>query len=62
MIELVLTLVVIGVVLWAIEQLPMDATIRKAIRVVVIVCVVFYLLRVFGVIGGGVDIPVPRLR
>lgn len=58
MLELVLTLVIIGVVLYFIEQIPMDAAIRTAIRVIVLICVLVFLLRVFGVL----DIPVPRLR
>jgi heme A synthase len=41
-ISLILFLVIIGVVLWAITQLPMDDTIRRVIHVVVIVVVVVY--------------------
>lgn len=40
---LILVLVVIGVILWAVQSIPMDATIRNIIRVVVIVVVVLWL-------------------
>ena len=47
----VLVLVVVGVLLWLINLIPMDATIHTIIRVVVIIVVVLWLLRVFGLIG-----------
>ncbi len=40
---LVLVLVVIGVVLWGVQQLPLDPAIKNTIRVVVIVVVVVWL-------------------
>ncbi len=58
MIALILLLVIVGVCLYFLEQLPMDPTMKTVIRVVVILCVVVYLLRVFGVM----DLPVPKLR
>ncbi len=59
MITLMVTLAVIGVLLYCVETfLPMSPPIKLVIRVVVVVCVVLWLLRVFGV----TDIPVPRLR
>lgn len=58
MIALVLALALVGVVLYLIAQIPMDPWILIAIRVVVIVCVIYFLMRVFGV----ADIPLPRAR
>ena len=58
MLALILLLVIVGVCLYFLDQLPMDPTIKTVIRVVVILCVVVYLLRVFGVM----DLPVPKLR
>lgn len=58
MIQLLLLLVIVGVVLFLIEQIPMDATIKGIIRVVVIVCVVFYVLSAFGIL----DLPLPNVR
>jgi hypothetical protein len=57
MISLVLTLVLVGVALWLIEQyVPMSEPIKRLIYVVVIIALILYLFRAFGV-G---DIAVPR--
>lgn len=62
MIALVVTILVIGVLLWLFETyVPMDATIKRIIQVIVILCVVVYVLNAFGVLGRA-DIPVPQLR
>jgi hypothetical protein len=58
MIGLLLTLIVVGVALYLIETyVPMAAPIKTVIRVVVVLVLVLYLLRAFGVS----DVPVPRL-
>ena len=45
LIQLVIVLIVIGVLLWLVNQyIPMDATIKRIINGVVIVCVVIWLL------------------
>ena len=52
LIQLVIILVVVGVVLWAINNyIPMQATIKKILNVVVILTVIVWLLSVFGIIG-----------
>ena len=52
LITLVIVLVVVGVVLWLINSyIPMQATIKKILNVVVIRAVVLWLLSAFGVIG-----------
>jgi len=52
LIQLVIVLVVFGVILWAINTyIPMDATIKKILNVVVIVAVVLWLLTAFGILG-----------
>ena len=62
MIALVITLIVVGVLLWLVNAfIPMDAKIKQILNVVVVICVVLWLLYQFGVLGGR-DIPVPRLR
>lgn len=58
MMTLVLALALVGVVLYFIAQIPMDPWILIAIRVVVLVCVIYFLMRVFGV----TDLPLPRAR
>jgi len=63
MISLILTLVVVGIVLWLINSyVPMDGKIRRIINVVVVICVVVWLLSVFGVLGHSGDIRVPQLH
>ena len=59
LIQIVIVLVVVGLMLWVIQQIPMDAAIARIIRVVVIVFVVLWLLTVLmGVFGGGWSLPV----
>ena len=54
LIPIVVTLIIAGLILWAITQFPIDPTIVKLIRVVVVVAAVLYLLDVvFGVGFGG---------
>lgn len=62
MIELILTVALIGLVLYLVERLvPMDPAIVQLLRLIVIVVLVLYLLRAFGVLEQ-LDMPVPRLR
>ena len=52
LIHLVIVLVVVGVILWVINSyIPMQATIKKILNVVVIIVVIVWLLSVFGFIG-----------
>jgi hypothetical protein len=63
MIGLILTLVVVGVLLWAVNNyIPMDVKIKQILNVVVVILVILWLLRVFGVLGGANDIPIPQVR
>jgi hypothetical protein len=49
LIGLVITLIVIGVLLWLVNTyIPMDAKIKQVLNVVVIVAVVLWLLQAFG--------------
>jgi hypothetical protein len=57
LIGLVLTLVIVGVVLWLINNyVPMDSKIKTIVNVVVVVAVVIWLLQVFGILGSVRDI------
>lgn len=61
LLQVLLVLLVVGVVLWGISQIPMDATILRLIRVVIIVVVAIWLLYLaFGVIGTGPLYPLRR--
>jgi 1-acyl-sn-glycerol-3-phosphate acyltransferase len=54
-ISLILTLVIVGVVLWAVNRyIPMDHKIKSILNIVVVILVVLWLLRLFGVLGGSV--------
>jgi len=52
LVTIVITLVVVGVLLWLVNTyIPMDGKIKKVLNVVVMVVVVLWLLNVFGVWG-----------
>ena len=52
LIQLVIALVIVGVALWAINTyIPMEATIKRILNVVVILVVLLWLLNIFGLLG-----------
>ncbi len=52
LIQLVITLIIVGVLLWAVNTyIPMDQKIKSIMNIVVVIAVVLWLLSVFGVIG-----------
>lgn len=52
LIHLVITLIVVGVILWLINSyIPMQTTIKKILNVVVVIVVILWLLSAFGIIG-----------
>ncbi len=51
LISIIVTLVVIGLLLYLIDLIPMDGTIKQIIRLIVIIAVVVWLLQAFGLIG-----------
>jgi hypothetical protein len=62
MLSLVITLAVIGLILYLINTyIPMSPVIRKVINIVVVVCVALWLLSVFGILGRMDTIGVPQL-
>ena len=63
LISLVVTLIVVGVLLWLVNNyIPMDGKIKKILNVVVVICVVIWLLYAFGIISRAGDIRVPRVQ
>jgi hypothetical protein len=49
---IIIVLVVVGFLLWLIEKyIPMDATIKRIIEIVIIIAVVFWLLNIFGILS-----------
>lgn len=52
LINLVITLIVVGVLLWLINRyIPMDGKIKNILNIVVVIVVVIWLLQAFGVLG-----------
>lgn len=63
LISLIITLIVVGVLLWLVNTyIPMDGKIKKILNVVVVVCVVVWLLYAFGILHHSGDITVPQIR
>jgi hypothetical protein len=61
LIQLVIVLVVVGLILWVINSyIPMQSTIKRILNVVVVICVIFWLLSVFGLIGNIMSIRVGK--
>ncbi len=56
-ITIVVTLVVVGLLLWAVQKLPIDAQIANVIRVVVIVAAVLWTLGALGFLPSWAQLP-----
>jgi hypothetical protein len=51
---LIVTLVVIGLALWLVNQyIPMDPKIKTILNIVVVIAVILWLLSAFGLLSGG---------
>lgn len=61
LINLVVTLIVVGVLLYLINRyIPMASSIKTILNVVVVIVVIVWLLQVVGLLGTGVAIRLPR--
>jgi len=57
LISVVVVLVVVGVILWLVNNyIPMDAKIKTVLNVVVLIVVCVWLLQAFGIIGSVNDV------
>lgn len=57
-IQVIIALIVVGVLLWLVNNyIPMDNKIKNILNIVVVVAVILWLLSIFGVIG-----PLPEIR
>ena len=59
LLSLIVTLIVVGVLLWLINNyIPMDGKIKSILNAVVVILVVLWLLQAFGLLGaiGGVRV------
>jgi hypothetical protein len=61
LINVVITLIVVGVLLWLVNSyIPMDGKIKRILNVVVVIAVVLWLLSAFGLIGNLGNVRVGR--
>lgn len=57
LITVIITLVVVGLILWLINRyIPMASSIKSILNVVVIIAVIIWLLKVFGIWGGNLNV------
>jgi hypothetical protein len=63
LVSVVLTLIVVGVLLWLINTyIPMQSTIKSIINIVVVIAVVLWLLYGFGIISHSGPIGMPAVK
>ena len=58
LVSIIITLIVVGVLLWLVNSyIPMDGKIKQILNIVIVIAVILWLLRAFGV-WGGAGVPV----
>ncbi len=63
LISVVITLIVVGVLLWLVNSyIPMDGKIKQILNIVVVICVVVWLLYAFGIVNHANEIKVPQIH
>lgn len=63
LISTVITLIVVGVLLWLINTfIPMDGKIKRILNIVVVIVVVLWLLYGFGILGHGAEVRLPTVK
>jgi hypothetical protein len=63
LLNVVLTLIVVGVVLWLINTyIPMQSTIKSILNIVVVIVVILWLLYGFGIINGSGNVHMPVVK
>jgi len=61
MIQVVIILILIGILLWLVNNyIPMDRKIKQILNIVVVIAVILWLLNVFGVFSTLRRVPVGR--
>jgi len=60
LLHVLLTLVVVGVLLWLVNLIPMQSTIKSILNTIVVIVVVLWLLQVFGLFTSLSNIRVGR--
>ena len=54
LVSLIVTLVILGLVMWLVNQLPIEPPFKQIIQVIVILVLILWLLGLVGLIPGGV--------
>ena len=63
LLTVVLTLIVVGVILWLINSfIPMQGTIKTILNLVVVIAVILWLLHGFGVINHSGEVHLPVVK
>ena len=63
LVTVVITLCVVGVLLWLINRyIPMQGTIKSILNAVVVIAVIIWLLYAFSVLGHSGDIRIPQVK
>lgn len=63
LLNVVLTLIVVGVLLWAINRfIPMQGTIKSILNFVVVIVVILWLLYGFGILNGSGSVRMPTVN
>ena len=53
MISILVTLVIIGLLLWLVNNyIPMDGKIKSILNIIIVIAVIIWLLQAFGLLGG----------
>ncbi|MBN1131047.1 MAG: hypothetical protein JXA71_18810 [Chitinispirillaceae bacterium] len=61
--SVLITLIVVGVILWLVNSyIPMDGKIKKILNVVVVILVILWLLNGFGVFGSMSNMHIGNIR
>jgi len=61
--SVVIVLIVVGILLYCINQfVPMEARVKSILNIVVILVLVWWLLTIFGIFGYLGNVTVPRVR
>lgn len=59
LVTVLLVLIIVGVLLWLVNTyVPMDGTIKKIFNIVVVIVVIVWLLKVFGLFNSLMDVHV----
>jgi cation transporter-like permease len=63
LVTLLITLIVVGILLWLVNNyIPMDGKIKSILNAVVVICVVVWLLSTFGILDHIGSFRVPRVQ